>query len=60
MEQTTSRRHWARITLTLPPETADALAVIARDNYRDRRREALRLLTEGIAREARRQPESAR
>lgn len=45
------RRMWPRLVLTLPPETSEALGELARANYRDRRREALRLLIDGIARE---------
>jgi hypothetical protein len=51
MEPRDNRRHWPRIMLTLPPDAADALGELARVNYRDRKREALRLLLDGIARE---------
>jgi hypothetical protein len=50
MEQT-DRRRWPRIVLTVPPEAAEALADLARHNYRDGKREALRILIEGIERE---------
>ena len=46
-----NRRHWPRVTLTLPPEAADRLATLARAHYRDNKREALRLLLDGIDRE---------
>ena len=59
MEPQPSRRHWSRVTLTLSPEAADALATLAQDNYRNRKQEALRLLLDGIAREARSRPERA-
>ena len=49
--QTETRRRWPRLTLVLPPERAAALRVIAEGNFRDQRREALRLLTEAIDRE---------
>lgn len=46
-----NRRSWPRLTLTLPPEASDSLADLARAHYRDRKREALRILVDGIARE---------
>jgi hypothetical protein len=52
MDGTESRRTWPRITLTLPPEAGERLAALARDHLRDRRREALRLLLDGIERES--------
>lgn len=45
------RRRWQRITLTLNPRASDGLHELARRNVRDPKREALRLLTEGIERE---------
>ncbi len=45
------RRTWPRLVLTLPPETSEALGELARLNYRDRKREALRILVDGIERE---------
>jgi hypothetical protein len=51
MVTTENRRSWPRIVLTLPPDAADSLGELARRNYRDKRREALRLLLDGIARE---------
>jgi hypothetical protein len=51
MDATESRRRWPRLTLTLPPDAAENLTQLARRNYRDRRREALRLLLAGIERE---------
>jgi hypothetical protein len=44
-------RPWRRIVLTLPPETFAALGELARDNYRDLKSEALRILLDGIKRE---------
>ena len=49
--ETPNRQRWPRLTLILPPEAAADLATLARDNLRDRQREALRLLLDGIARE---------
>ncbi len=49
--ESTDRRTWSRIVLTLPPDLSDALGELARANYRDRKREALRLLRDGIERE---------
>jgi hypothetical protein len=51
MEPAPDRRHWPRLTLTLPPEASDRLDTMARRNLRDRKREALRLVLEGIARD---------
>jgi hypothetical protein len=51
MDPHESRQHWPRITLTLPPEAGRALDELARIHFRDRRREALRLLVDGIERE---------
>jgi len=48
---TSSRRRWPRLVLTLPPETAAALWDLARTNLRDPKREALRILLAGIERE---------
>jgi hypothetical protein len=48
----TTRRRWPRLVLTLPPDAAEALGDMARDHLRDQKREALRLILEGIAREA--------
>jgi len=53
MEVDSGRRHWSRLTLTLPPDASEALGELARQNLRDRRREALRLVLEGIEREVR-------
>lgn len=53
MQTTPDRRHWPRVTLTLPPEASDRLDTLARDNLRDRKREALRLVLEGLERELR-------
>ncbi len=46
-----TRRRWPRIVLTLPPEAAADLSRLAAEHYRDPRREALRLVLDGIARE---------
>lgn len=51
MDAITNRRRWPRLVLTLPPDANDALTAMARDHFRDRKREALRLVLEGIARE---------
>jgi hypothetical protein len=51
MEQHPNRQRWPRITLTIPPEANEALVELARDSFRDRRREALRLLLDAIERE---------
>lgn len=45
------RRTWPRVTLTLPPEARDELHALAQRNLRDPRREALRILLDGIERE---------
>ncbi len=50
---TPDRRSWQRLTLTLPPDASRALGSIAEANFRDRKREALRLILEGIEREQR-------
>jgi hypothetical protein len=49
-ERPVTRRSWPRLVLTIPPDTRDRLHELARANYRDPRREALRLLLEGIER----------
>lgn len=54
---TGTRRSWPRLVLTIPPETRDRLHELARTNYRDPRREAMRLLLEGIERERPKVPE---
>jgi hypothetical protein len=48
---TPNRTRWPRLTLTIPPETREALAQIASRNYREPKREALRLLLDAIERE---------
>ena len=45
------RRRWPRIVLSLPPDVAAGLHELADANYRDGKREALRLLAEGVERE---------
>lgn len=45
------RNRWPRLVLVIPPEVDGALADLARAHYRDRRREALRLLVDGVERE---------
>ena len=44
-------RRWPRLVLTLPPEAAEALGDLANQHLRDRKREALRLILDGLARE---------
>ena len=51
MDAIVNRRRWPRLVLILPPDANEALTAMARDHFRDRKREALRLLLEGIARE---------
>ncbi len=53
MLETQNRRTWPRVVLTLPPAANDRLREIARANYRDPKREALRLLLDAIERERR-------
>jgi metal-responsive CopG/Arc/MetJ family transcriptional regulator len=52
MDHDPNRQRWPRIALTLPPDLGAALDELARRNYRDRRHEALRLLTRAIEEEA--------
>ena len=49
--KTSNRQTWPRLLLVLTPEQGDALDELARVNYRDRRREAMRLLDDAIRRE---------
>ena len=58
MDTTARREPWPRLVLTIPPETFVALRDLARRNYRDPKREALRLLADGLESE-RRQPVGA-
>ena len=51
MNAIVNRRRWPRLVLVLPPDANDALTAMARDHLRDRKREALRLILDGIARE---------
>ncbi len=51
MEARDNRRRWPRIVLTLTPDAADKLHSLAKDNYRDPKREALRLLLDALERE---------
>ena len=44
---------YRRVTITLPLDVAESLASVAKDHYRDPRREALHLLTGAVRREAR-------
>ena len=60
MEPTRSRSRWPRLTLVLPPDMSDALTELARAGYRDRKQEALRLLLDGIEREAPNGPSAPR
>lgn len=53
METEPGRRAWPRVVLTIPPAARDRLYALARDNYRDPKREALRLLLDAIERESR-------
>ena len=54
------RGRWPRITLVLPPETRDELWQRAAANLRDPKREALRILIEGLAREREQAAERSR
>jgi hypothetical protein len=45
-------QRWPRLVLTLPPDAYATLARLARSNLRDQRREALRLVLDGLEREA--------
>lgn len=49
-ERPATRRSWPRLVLTIPPDARDRLHELAQANYRDPKREALRLLLEGIER----------
>ena len=51
MKPPPNRRNWPRVVLTLPPEVSARLDELANSNLRDRKREALRLVLEGIERE---------
>ena len=51
MNPIVNRQRWPRLVLVLPPDANEALTAMARDHLRDRKREALRLVLEGIARE---------
>jgi hypothetical protein len=52
MDATTpNRTRWPRIVLTVPPEARDTLHALARSHYRDPKREALRILLDGLERE---------
>lgn len=49
--QVVDRRRWSRLVLTLPPELHADLRTLAAAHFRDGKREALRLLAEGVERE---------
>jgi len=49
--QTSSRRNWPRLVITLSPDARDALQNLASANQRDPKREATRLLLDAIERE---------
>jgi hypothetical protein len=51
METKINRQRWPRVAVTLPPQVGKALDDLAEANFRDRRHEALRLLTDAIERE---------
>jgi len=48
---TPNRTHWPRIVLTIAPEARDTLQALARAHLRDPKREALRILLDGLERE---------
>ena len=50
-EAPTVRRRWPRLVLTLSPDLDAGLRALAVAHYRDGKREALRILTEGVERE---------
>jgi hypothetical protein len=52
MTEPQNRTRWPRLVLVMPPDVADALGELASANLRDRRREALRLVCDGLARES--------
>ena len=47
---------WPRLVLTIPPDAMDMLRVRAVGNLRDPKREALRLILEGLEREGKESP----
>jgi hypothetical protein len=51
MDTKINRQRWPRVAVTLPPQVGKALDDLAEANFRDRRHEALRLLTDAIERE---------
>lgn len=51
MDAGESRGRWPRLVLTLPPEAMQALGELAAGNLRDPKREALRLILDGLDRE---------
>jgi hypothetical protein len=55
---TVNRQRWPRLTIVLSPERSDELVALARRNLRDPRREALRLVLDGLDRESARKREA--
>ena len=53
-----SSGRWPRLVLTIPPEAMQALRELAAGNLRDPRREALRLVLNGLAHEKAGTPKS--
>lgn len=51
METGEARGRWPRLVLTLPPEARRALGELAAAHLRDPKREALRLVLDGLERE---------
>lgn len=51
LTQDERRRRWPRIVLSLPPDVAAGLRELADAHYRDGKREAVRILVEGVERE---------
>ena len=54
VSESPDRRPWPRLVVVMPPDVADALRDLSIRNLRDRRSEALRLICDGLAREAER------
>lgn len=51
MDTGESRDRWPRLVLTFPPQAMQALGELAAGNLRDPKREALRLILDGLERE---------
>lgn len=60
MPDVITRRNWPHLVLVLPPEAGEALDRLAVEHYRDRKREALRLLMEALERETHAEGEGQR